>query len=760
MEIREERTKAETEYDILDHNPDLILRITSDGSVIFASRSAYAMTGFSAQELTGKNIEDLVYSSDKLYFQSFLSDVLRGEKPLPPVLRLEKKDGVHIYIEVVSVLTPLFHEDLPVIQVSVRDVTERIHSQKDLQSRYSILEDEVSKRKMIEENLVFQSGFRSSIIQHTDVGISALDRNMVFLEWNPAMEKMTGKHAAEVIGKNWKDLYRDHIDTPIFHKLLRVFEGEKIILKNQRFINKPGFHNTTLVPLYGESQEIIGILSLTHNITDEKILHEKLIESESFLKSITETTPNVISVIDLENDRFLFSNKAFFRLYGGNESELSFQKIDAVLHKIIHPDDLELVTAHIEKVKNGTDEDQFEQEFRIVSDSHTRWFNVKSVSFKRNENGEVVQILANAKEITNRKKAEQELIRSRDLLFQAQKAAKLGVWEWNVENDDIICSDEFYRILGSPVYSKGLSFADLTDLILPEDREMVKDAITSSVFTKKNFSVECRLMTEDDKFRHLLITGTPKLDENGNLKNIIGSGLDITELKDTEALLKKKEEFLSIASHELKTPLTTAKAYIELISKFTAASPDESLRTYISKAGNHIDKLARLISDLLDISKIQSGKMQFDIKPFDLDQMLKENIENLQATSIKHKIRFEGTTNAVLNGDKERLGQVLSNLISNAIKYSPNADEVQVFARREKGEVHISVKDHGIGIDKESYEKIFERFFRVDIKRGHFQGLGIGLFISKEIVLRHNGRIWVESQPEKGSVFTFSLPVE
>lgn len=298
----------------------------------------------------------------------------------------------------------------------------------------------------------------------------------------------------------------------------------------------------------------------------------------------------------------------------------------------------------------------------------------------------------------------------------------------------------------------------MLDLIHSHDKDMVHEAVTQALLKKENFTVECRISQNDEKEKYLLINGTPKISESGQLKRMIGSVLDITELRDTEALLKKKEEFLSIASHELKTPLTTAKAYIELVKKFTKGN--DNLENYVQRTSIHIDKLTRLISDLLDISKIQSGKMQFEIKPFDLDSMLTENIENLQATSTKHLLKLEGQTGVMIHGDKERLGQVISNLVNNAVKYSPQADEVLVTVEKQDNQVLISVKDKGIGIDPESYDKIFDRFFRVNTKRGHFQGLGIGLFISKEIVHRHNGKIWVESIPEKGSTFTFSLPLE
>ena len=175
-----------------------------------------------------------------------------------------------------------------------------------------------------------------------------------------------------------------------------------------------------------------------------------------------------------------------------------------------------------------------------------------------------------------------------------------------------------------------------------------------------------------------------------------------------------------------------------------------------------LDKLTTLISDLLDISRMQSGKLELRAEPFELDTLIDETVENVQVTTSTHRLLVEGRTGAQIFGDKERLAQVDVNLLTNAIKYSPHADKVVVHLFRDDDaqQAIVSVQDSGIGIDKTHHEKIFERFYQVtDPEEKTYPGLGIGLYISSEIVARHHGRMWVESSKGKGSTFYVALPM-
>lgn len=220
---------------------------------------------------------------------------------------------------------------------------------------------------------------------------------------------------------------------------------------------------------------------------------------------------------------------------------------------------------------------------------------------------------------------------------------------------------------------------------------------------------------------------------------------------------RKKDEFLSIASHELKTPLTTTKAYVQLCRKLSSA--DDRLSGLIVKAEDQLGRLERLVSDLLDVSKIQAGKMLYEKEQFSFNKLLGEAVAGIQLTSASHQIIIEENHPVVFNGDKDRLEQVLNNILSNAIKYSPESDKVLVRSEVQQGNIVVSVKDFGIGIDNEHLSGIFDRFYRVDNTSMRFQGLGLGLYISSEIIKRHGGSFWIESELGVGSTFNFLIPL-
>jgi signal transduction histidine kinase len=222
---------------------------------------------------------------------------------------------------------------------------------------------------------------------------------------------------------------------------------------------------------------------------------------------------------------------------------------------------------------------------------------------------------------------------------------------------------------------------------------------------------------------------------------------------------KQKNDLIGMASHELKTPVTSVKAFAQVLqNRFTKAG-DEQSAMLLRKMDAQLDKLTSLIGDLLDVTKIETGKLQFHKKFFDFNEMVTEIVEEMQRTTERHKIitKLDKTKN--LYGDHDRIGQTLTNLLTNAIKYSPAADKIIITTTVSKKDVTLSIQDFGVGIPKESQDKIFNQFYRVSGKSEEtFPGMGLGLFVSAEIIKRHNGKIWVESEKGRGSKFYFTLP--
>lgn len=229
---------------------------------------------------------------------------------------------------------------------------------------------------------------------------------------------------------------------------------------------------------------------------------------------------------------------------------------------------------------------------------------------------------------------------------------------------------------------------------------------------------------------------------------------------ERKEVTKTKDEFIAVASHELKTPLTTIRGYTQLLQQTLSGKPEKKALIFVAKIITQVDNMTRLISDFFDVSKIQTGKLELQKEIFDMDKLVEEVAADMIRANTKHKIKLSGSLKKQVFADRYRISQVLINLLSNAVKFSPKKAEIKVFLHSDSKLITISVQDFGIGIAGKDLGKVFERFFQADTRiRQSEAGLGLGLYISSEIIRRHKGRITVKSEKGQGSTFSLSLPV-
>lgn len=235
----------------------------------------------------------------------------------------------------------------------------------------------------------------------------------------------------------------------------------------------------------------------------------------------------------------------------------------------------------------------------------------------------------------------------------------------------------------------------------------------------------------------------------------------LKEIEVRKIAEQKKDEFLTIASHELKTPLTSIKAYSQLIERSLVQGNIDTSKIYLERSKNQIFKLESLVADLLDISKIESGRLKLNKTNFSFSEMLNSAIDSIMQTNSSANIQISKMAeNITLFGDLIRIEQVIINFLTNAIKYSNEGSLIEINAYSHENNFHFHVKDQGIGISTIQQESIFKKFFRVDESSFKFQGLGIGLFISAEIIKYHHGTIGVNSSLNQGSDFYFTIPLQ
>jgi two-component system CheB/CheR fusion protein len=292
-------------------------------------------------------------------------------------------------------------------------------------------------------------------------------------------------------------------------------------------------------------------------------------------------------------------------------------------------------------------------------------------------------------------------------------------------------------------------------IIHPEDVKAYHANWQHSLNTSEDFLIEQRFLQHDGIYRWHLSKALAQKDRNDIVTAWIGIHADIDDQKMKQ---QEKDEFISIASHEMKTPLTTAKGFLQLLES-TLDKDNTVANLYAEKASNSIKRLSELVTELLDVSKIQYGKLNYTISEFNFNEMIENTVESVRLSTPKHTIVKTGSAGNIA-GDKNRLQQVIINLLTNAVKYSPKAKEVFIDVQEKNGEIRVAVKDSGLGISNQNLDKIFDKYFRVEEHAIEFQGLGIGLYISHEIIQRHHGKLWVESVVGEGSTFYFTLPLQ
>jgi two-component system phosphate regulon sensor histidine kinase PhoR len=307
----------------------------------------------------------------------------------------------------------------------------------------------------------------------------------------------------------------------------------------------------------------------------------------------------------------------------------------------------------------------------------------------------------------------------------------------------------------------GLRFGDTAGwgwqrVVHPDDVAETTDKYITALKTGNIFEVENRYRRWDGNYRWHLNRAVPLKDDAGEIIFWVGTATDI---EDQKKEMERKDEFIGIASHELKTPLTSLKGYIQLINSYNKEAVPAVVKQYVDKAGIAINKLQRLVNDLLDVSKIQAGRLEYALEEVDLTTLISASVENAQYMYPQHQFDNRVRQGVKVDGNAERLEQVLMNFINNAVKYSQQNKKIIIKTEIQGRSVRVSVTDFGIGLSPEQIDRIFERFYRVEDQKFMASGLGMGLYISTEIINNHKGKIGVDSELGKGATFYFELPL-
>jgi PAS domain S-box-containing protein len=392
-------------------------------------------------------------------------------------------------------------------------------------------------------------------------------------------------------------------------------------------------------------------------------------------------------------------------------------------------------------------------------DGSIHWIRVYGKPYYGND-GNAVRIIGVSIDITQEINSQKELERLYEQMRLSKEAAQLGTFDMDLVKGTMEWDDRCRSLFGIS-HSNTVTYEDdFLPGLHPEDKERIT-AIIQNVFIKSisngDYDVEYRTVgTEDKKLRWVRAKGKTYFDEQDRPLRFIGSVLDITEQKMDEL---RKNDFISMVSHELKTPLTSLKAYIQMLLD-PNINTENFMEGALQKADIQIKRMGALIDGFLNVSRLESGKLLLYKDMFDVNDLIEGIREDAALIFASHKIKttFNGTLTVF--ADKEKIGSVVLNLLSNAVKYSPKESTIYIDCVKQKDFVKISVRDEGMGIKEQDIKKLFERFYRVENHQNRFvAGFGIGLYLCAEIIKVHGGTIWAESEFNIGSSFHFTLPL-
>jgi len=380
---------------------------------------------------------------------------------------------------------------------------------------------------------------------------------------------------------------------------------------------------------------------------------------------------------------------------------------------------------------------------------------------QRDENGNIVGVADIAIDVTEEALLNQKIKRSEAEFRELVNFMPHKISLADAEGNAVFYNQNWLDYVGKKL--EDFVAEPWTAKIHPEEKEEVEKIVAGCLATGGDLDKDIRLRNKDGGYEWHICRATAIRDENNKITSWLSSCTQIHKIKKEE---QRKGDFLKLVSHELKTPVTSIKGYVQLLLSMLPKDNNESdkklvIKPYLNRIETQVERLIRLISEMLDLSRIEQQELQLKKENFSLNEQVENIIDDITYSNKDVQIELEHQCECSIYADKDRIGQVIINFVTNALKYSPESNKVQIKVYHEQPDnVAISVKDFGIGIAKKEQEKIFKRFYRVaGNKDDTYAGFGIGLYLSNEIIQRHHGKIFVKSDIGKGSEFTFILPL-
>lgn len=575
--------------------------------------------------------------------------------------------------------------------------------------------------------------------------VNAVGRRMVGLDDDSPLP-----HNSEFIMPGELDKLKNHINVALFED--GKWSGE-VLYRNFKTHEPIPVQGTTML-IYDPSGKPQGRATIARDLRAEQLSRQALTDSEHLLQNITSASPTALWMSD-NKGMITYANQTWTTWTGQTTAEI----LGRGWLRCILPEDRD--RAFEKFLVDLKDQLPYEVNFRIRrQDGEIRWC-IATGNPQYDKHGEFKGYIGACTDVTEKTNIDNQLAQKNselnDQINQFEFVTDfmpVQLWTAKPNGELDYVNKQTLDFFGLPI--EQLIGKKWPDNLHPDDREGYIVSWMESVTTGSPYQYEFRLVDKSGNYKWHLVRALPfKVD--GEIIRWFGTNTDINEQKEMQ---RQKDEFLGIASHELKTPVTSVKAYAQVLGAMLSKEGEEKKAAMVLKMDAQLNRLTNLIGDLLDVTKINSGRILFNKVWFDFNQAVQECIQDLQHTTHKHILVMDFKETGSIYTDRERIGQVITNLVTNAIKYSPQSNRIIISTKKEDNMVILCVEDFGIGIPDDKKDRVFEQFYRVSGSKQHtFPGLGLGLYISNEIIRREGGNMWVNSVEGKGSTFCFSLPV-
>jgi PAS domain S-box-containing protein len=745
QELRETQRTLERALDryaeLYEWAPIGYLSLDAGGVIRDINRAGTALLGRKRASLMGSPLRQHVAPEDQARFLAHLTDC-RQQGQAVAELALLTPSGARLVVQLAS------------REVRIRDAGE---------IRYLTALTELSERKRAD---ALQRQW-AAIVESSDDAIFGKTLTGIITSWNAGAERLFGYTADEAIGRSITFIIPPERQAEEREILRKIGQGQRIDHYETERLGKDGRRiaiSLTISPVQDEQGRITGASTIARDITARKAAEQQLRERDAFANKILMSSLSGLYIYDVKAGRDVFINDQCTRLTGYTLKDLQAMA-GSLFFALFHPDDRDRIVAHFKTLLHAADGEILEIEYRFkTADGRWIWCISRDAVFAREADGYVRQIIGSFLDITKRKEAEQALAAERALLDLLYMEAPVGLAFLDPQLRYVRVNEALAEIHSVPAQDHlGRSLREIAPALWPTVEPLFRRALEGGEpVTQVEVSGETK--GQPGVLRHWLANYYPvRVDSE-----LIGIGLvvqDITERKRAEALRleydRRKDEFLAILGHELRNPLAPIRTALQLIRRLDPADPKQHwVREVIDR---QVALLARLVDDLLDVSRIVQGKLTLIKEPVEVAAVIGQAVEAVRPfiEARRHALTVSLPQDPILiEGDEVRLIQVVTNLLNNAAKYTPEGGRIWLTLSRGNNEAAISVRDTGEGIPDTLLPHLFKPFTQAQHTLDRSQGgLGLGLTIVKRIVELHGG--WIDAKSggqNQGSEFIIRLP--